>query len=65
MKNYEALSIPGDDDYDPGNPDYLLAYREYYKGRLVVREGEYTDTFPSEPDNFLEGMGRVDETLDL
>ena len=63
--NRETEPLPPDDVNNVPASDYLLAYREYYKGRLVVREGEYTDTFPSEPDNFLEGMGRVDETLDL
>lgn len=62
MKNYEALSIPNDDDSDVGNPDYLLAYREYYAGRIIIREGEYEDTFPSVEDPFLEGLqGHLDE----
>lgn len=62
MKRYEDLSIYSDDDSDPGNPDYLLAYREYYLGHLVIREGEYEDIFPCEADDFLEGLqGHLDE----
>lgn len=59
MKNYDDIEIFHDDGSDVGNPDALLAYREYYAGRLVVREGVYIDEFPCEADDFLEGLGGV------
>lgn len=56
MRNYEDLSIPDDDDTNGDITDRLFAYREYYAGRLVVREGVYIDEFPCEKDDFLEGL---------
>jgi hypothetical protein len=51
----ESLEIPNDDSPDD-NVDILHAYREYYAGRLIVREGFYIDPFPADEDDFLDGI---------
>lgn len=56
MRNYDDLEIYHDDDKEPGNPDALLAYREYYAGRLVVREGLYYNPYEPEHDPFIDDL---------
>lgn len=51
----EHLEIFNDDSPDD-NVDALFAYREYYVGRLIMREGVYIDPFPCEDDDFLDGI---------
>lgn len=56
MKNYDDIEIYHDDGDDGDIINSLFAYREYYIGRLIMREGVYIDPFPAEEDTFLDGL---------